>query len=359
MPVPDAGMPALKKTDPQPKKKEEPEVPSIIAATKLRHVAQPLGKSPEDPELSSGKLLTAGVVLKSVPQSDRGVTSPAEKGKFQMPSLRKVGPKSPSPDPISAPPPISSPLPPADNFGPGSPTDFLQDPPPPPPADGGDEPGPPPPSPPPPLDGSPRGGADLPPPAQAEGSKAPSDRRGSAMPAPDMVAVPQGSESASDDGASVSSSGSGAILDRAKFSRHKNKGKIPSKNKLPVSALIEEDRSPRKKKEVRAHWRRVGVCVTCVAAQGDSGFIEFEGKFDGFEEDQFEPMLVRVKDSVLYIRAEADVEDEDISFDLTDESTVVSQDASDLLSLNLVHEDKKILFKVRLLISIEFALLCL
>ena len=72
------------------------------------------------------------------------------------------------------------------------------------------------------------------------------------------------------------------------------------------------------------------------------------GKFDGFDEDDFEPMLVKIHDSILYIRADEEIpeESEDILFDLMDETAHIHTNPNDPLNFYLLHDDKKILFQV-------------
>ena len=72
------------------------------------------------------------------------------------------------------------------------------------------------------------------------------------------------------------------------------------------------------------------------------------GKFDGYEEDDFEPMLVKIHDCILYIRADEEIveENEDISFDLMDENAFIFVDAANPCHFNLVHDENKILFQV-------------
>lgn len=57
-------------------------------------------------------------------------------------------------------------------------------------------------------------------------------------------------------------------------------------------------------------------------------------------------MLLRILDSVLFIRGDAEVDDEDISFDLTEASATVFLDPLDKTCFKLLHDDKTILFRV-------------
>lgn len=81
--------------------------------------------------------------------------------------------------------------------------------------------------------------------------------------------------------------------------------------------------------------------------QGTSAFYEVQGKFDGFEEDQFEPLVVRLSGGVLCIRAEpGGAEEEDITFDLCHPSASIRADSTNASTIIVEHEGKRMILKV-------------
>lgn len=392
---------SLKKVDrppPEPKQREE----QPLIKHQLKHVER---KPPTPPPDEGIKSLNHGLQLKPTPQLDR--TPPPEKSnKFEIPALKKTGkaPSPPAPDSpappgdtsdLGSPPPgsdLGSPPPdlgsppagdvdsdPPSDDGEGPPDDDMDSPPPPgdspppsddefaPPSDDEEPPddfGSPAPSfgsPPPGSDlGSPPpGGADSPPLPSPEGVRtatptspsgpspggsqpgrsprgspnSPQSERGPNTPEP-AVRKPSRSESSNHDDGTVSSASSSILRDRITRSRKgSKKGKIPKKLRKAVDDLTSGDESVPSKRNA-----------------SDSGYVKVEGKFDGFEEDIFEPMHIAIKQDSLFIRPAPEEGDEsspddDIAFDLTEEGTFVFIDDQDPLVFILEHEDKRILFR--------------